>query len=368
MQSSESRPAKSSYIRRIEQFSTWGDHQASLGLYDAEGYLAKLATHIQIRRDAWSRPDPRTPLTRRQLLGAARKLQCHGGRTPFTNFAALLLLSYCLVARSLGLGEKDAREIMALCPGAETRSPSSTLRRVSHVNAAIACLIHRGWSPGKATELFLLTRFSMSCLRTFQKDQVLDAVRMRFENGDSSADGTHGYLRVQFCIPSLIYCALSEQAGQTYEEQALETLVEGESELNVSRVCSILGYPADMALANPLDNIVWIPGSARASEFTELEFVPHYVPLVVKPTPTFPRRRAPTPTPPEDAGKVRAMNEDRAMLLMHFISMWPDGVLQTILDSAIRPHLKRTSSGARMETELLTQLVQAGYEESPFLD
>ncbi|KAK5741122.1 hypothetical protein LTS12_024703 [Elasticomyces elasticus] len=142
----------------------WSSRQKKFDLLDSERYKEQIKSLIDRDTGSIHATGRRQGESFQSLLQLARQYATATGKRweglkqeeAWTHFQQLILFSICLILRVHGSPASEVDDLIWWTSEMESKR-KAILRGTKWVHEAIAELVKRGWTPFRATELFLIT-------------------------------------------------------------------------------------------------------------------------------------------------------------------------------------------------------------------
>ncbi|KAK3617364.1 hypothetical protein LTR56_025330 [Elasticomyces elasticus] len=209
----------------------WSSRQKKFDLLDSERYKEQIKSLIDRDTGSIHATGRRQGESFQSLLQLARQYATATGKRweglkqeeAWTHFQQLILFSICLILRVHGSPASEVDDLIWWTSEMESKR-KAILRGTKWVHEAIAELVKRGWTPFRATELFLIIPLSFTRLTQLSSKKVA-CFADRVENPDAPNNSQKPQITPCFTFPTLI-----EQICKVHR-----------LELSLEQICKALG-------------------------------------------------------------------------------------------------------------------------------
>ncbi|KAK3614186.1 hypothetical protein LTR56_027416 [Elasticomyces elasticus] len=236
----------------------WSSRQKNVGLLDRERYEEQIRSlvdrdtgHMYVTdRCQVESIQSLLQLVRQYATNTEKRWEGLKQEEAWTHFQQLMLFSICLVLEVYGNSASEVDDLIWwTSPNKNKRK--AILRGTKWVHEAIMELVKRGWTPSRATELFLIVPLSFTRL-TQLSSKKSGCLADRLENPDAPSNNQKPQITPCFTFPTLIeQICKAHRIELSLEQicQALSCEVPEENSLGVYEVrTSGIGQPSQPTL------------------------------------------------------------------------------------------------------------------------
>lgn len=221
------------FLQNAPKATEWRQRQTELGLVTVKQYEMVVRSFIGCTNVIPKRDQPQgdrnlekelVDLAKRFVLPTKDVLRNTKLQRSFARFQTLILLSYCIVVRKLGVSDETFDQIIQHIPGREAER-RRLLQSALWVNRIIVNLVSYGWTICRATEFFFIGVFSklftckaeltsftdalsVTYLTSIHNDDNSQCILEHFKTDEFVKDDYSDCLRPEYTIPGLVQSLL----------------------------------------------------------------------------------------------------------------------------------------------------------------